>query len=64
MPKENPTGPAAARVLRDCHLGKVNDVVELDAEALAAEKADGSVDDHPDAVAYAQSLAAPATPQE
>jgi hypothetical protein len=59
MPKENPTGPVAVRVLRDCHLGKVDDVVELDAETLEPAKADGCVDDHPDAVAYIQSLANP-----
>lgn len=45
-----------ARVLVDCAHGKCNDVVEIDesqAESLA-----GVLDAHPDAVAYAESLAA------
>ena len=46
---------ADARVLVDCHLGKVNDVVTLDADALVA--AGGLVDSSPDAVAFARTLA-------
>jgi hypothetical protein len=43
-----------ARVLVDCELGKVNDVVEVDAKQAKALA--GVVDTDPDAVAYAESL--------
>lgn len=50
-----------ARVLLDCGLGKANDVVELtEAEAKSAA---GQVDTDPTAVAYAESLKAPAGDQ-
>lgn len=42
------------RVLRDCELGKVNDVVDIDAKQVKALA--GTVDTDPDAVAYAESL--------
>lgn len=44
-----------ARVLIDCEHGKIDDVVELDANL--AKSLHGQVDPHPDAVAYAESLA-------
>lgn len=44
-----------ARVLVDCELGKVNQVVEVDAKQAKALA--GTVDTDPDAVAYAESLA-------
>lgn len=53
-PNSNSAG-ADARVLVDCHLGKVNDVVTLDADAL--EAAGSLVDSDPAAVAFARALA-------
>jgi hypothetical protein len=53
-------GMVRARVLIDGHYGKVNDVVEVpEAEAAGS----GDLDPHPDAVAYAESIAAPAEPE-
>ena len=52
----NPAGLTPARVLAACSLGSSNDVVELDAETLAAALAAGLVDAHPDAVAAATLL--------
>lgn len=49
-----------ARVLLDCSYGRADEVIQLTADELAAAKASGSVDDHPDAVQYAESLKAPA----
>jgi hypothetical protein len=46
-----------ARVLVDCALGKVNDVVEIDAKQVKALA--GTVDIDPEAVAYAESIAPP-----
>ena len=43
-----------ARVLVDCHLGKVDDIIEISKDQ--AEAAQGQVDTDPAAVAYAQSL--------
>ena len=45
-----------ARVLAACSLGRPNDVIELDAEGLAAALSAGLVDPHPDAVAAAAAL--------
>ena len=45
-----------ARVLLDCAYGKVDEVIEIAAEDLAAAVASGHVDTHPDAVAYAESI--------
>lgn len=45
-----------ARVLADCELGKCNDVVEVDPKQVKALA--GLVDTDPEAVAYAESLAA------
>ncbi len=63
MSKHNKTAPVApveggvkARVLVDGAFGKVNDIVELDAETIAAAGSD--LDANPDAVAYAESLKA------
>lgn len=39
-----------ARILVDCHLGKINTVARLLPDALAAAKAGGYVDDHPAAL--------------
>lgn len=44
------------RVLLDCALGRVNDVVELDEAAAKAHAQAGELDIHPDAVAYALTL--------
>lgn len=44
-----------ARVLIDCHFGKVDDVVEVDEDVAAASS---DLDANPDAVAYAESLKA------
>lgn len=44
-----------ARVLVNCVLGKPDDVVTLD--AASAQQHAGEIDPHPDAVAYAESLA-------
>lgn len=51
-------GKVKARVLADGLYGKVNDVVEV-TEAEAAASSD--LDAHPDAVAYAEGLAAAPT---
>lgn len=48
--------PTKVRVLVDCALGNVNDVVELAAGQAKAAAAQGLVDTDPAAVAYAQSL--------
>lgn len=58
-PADQPAGHEA-RVLLDCGLGKANAVVVLTADELAAGVAAGHLDPHPDAVAYAKSIAAPA----
>lgn len=42
------------RVLHDCGLGAVNDVIEIDESQVKGLA--GSVDADPDAVAYAESL--------
>lgn len=47
---------AKARVLLDCAYGRCNDVIELDAEQVAAGVAAGDLDDSAPAVAYAESL--------
>lgn len=53
-----PAKKVKVRVLVDCSLGKCNDVVELDADAVASHG--GEVDAHPSAVAYAEKLHADA----
>ena len=54
------TGPAAvkARVLMSCAFGKPNDVANVTAEEAAAGQAAGELDATPEAVAYAEALAA------
>ncbi len=47
-----------ARVLLDCSYGRANDVVELTAAEIESARSAGAVDDHPDAVKYAESLKA------
>lgn len=44
------------RVLVACRFGAVNDIAEVDSEELDAAKELGLVDDHPDAVEYAETL--------
>jgi hypothetical protein len=44
------------RVLVECSLGQVDDVIELTPEQLTEAVTSGQVDPDPDAVAYAQSL--------
>jgi len=51
-------GGTKVRVLAVCLHGNPNDIAVLDGQALKDALADGSVDDHPDAVAYAESLQA------
>lgn len=46
-----------ARVLVDCHLGRVNEIVELAPDALADAESSGLVDSDPSAVAFARALA-------
>lgn len=46
-----------ARVLRLCAWGQPNDVAEVPEDQIDAAAADGEVDPHPDAVAYARTLA-------
>lgn len=50
-------GGTKVRVLAVCLHGNPNDIAVLDGQALKDALADGSVDDHPDAVAYAESQA-------
>ena len=45
-----------ARVLVDGAYGFCNDVIELTAEEISAGVKSGALDDHADAVAYAESL--------
>ena len=53
-------GQTKVRVLTGCAFGQANDVAVLDAATASQAKADGLVDDNAEAVAYAESLAAPA----
>ncbi|WP_395055192.1 hypothetical protein [Polaromonas sp.] len=63
MAKKQAAEGIKARVLVDCEFGKVNDIAIFEtAEAAAA--AASQVDAHPDAVAYAESLAEPAADPE
>lgn len=48
------------RLLVDHYSGPAGSLAQLDAETAAALVAAGSADDHPDAVAYAESLKAEA----
>jgi len=52
--KQAAEGQVKARVLVDCHLGKVDEVVALEAAEVA--QCAGLVDADPAAVAYAESL--------
>lgn len=52
-------GATKVRVISHCQHGKIDDVVTLEGAALADAVELGIVDPHPDAVAYAESLAAP-----
>ena len=60
MAKKQPTDGAQieARVLLDSSWGSVNDVITVTKEEADAGVAAGEIDIHPDAVAYAKSLAA------
>lgn len=50
-----PEDGVEVRVLLDCDIGDVDDVVILGPDEVAAGVAAGRVDPHPDAVAYAKS---------
>lgn len=52
MPKQSEK--TKVRVLSDCHVGLVGEVVEIPTELVAAAKARALVDDDPAAVAYAE----------
>jgi hypothetical protein len=54
--KKQDDGKSKARVLVAGMFGKTDDVVELDKAAIDAGVAIGELDDHPEAVAYAESL--------
>ena len=56
MATKKQTGATKVRVLEDGAFGKVDDVPELEGEALAQALASGQVDANPEAVAYAESL--------
>lgn len=47
-------GVVAARVLRDCWLGKPNDIIELDSAVAVAAELDGAVDTNPAAIEAAR----------
>lgn len=49
-------GLVEVRILQNCPLGKVNDVIELDAVLVEALKQDGLIDDDKAAVEYAKGL--------
>lgn len=51
---EQKSSDVKVRVLVDCHLGKCNDVVSIEATEL--QSLAGVVDASPEAVAYAESL--------
>ena len=55
--KQADEGQVKARVLMDGTFGKVNDVVVIDKECA---EGNGDLDPNPDAVAYAESIAADA----
>lgn len=54
-PTEQKSSAVKVRVLVDCAIGRCNAVAVIDAKDLPALA--GLVDSHPDAVAYAESLA-------
>lgn len=67
MAKKKTAAPAAegsvkARVLTACVINgegyKADDIAVIDAKAVEFHKALGHIDDHPDAVEYAESLGA------
>jgi L-ascorbate metabolism protein UlaG (beta-lactamase superfamily) len=49
-------GKVKARVIFACHYGAMDAVVELGKAEAEAAQAAGSVDTHPESVAYAESL--------
>ena len=51
-------GMVEVRVLRDCTYGLWGEVAQIPADLVATAEADGMVDSHPDAVAYAKLLQA------
>lgn len=57
---DTPPATTEVRVLIDCQHGKVDTVAALGEAELAEALASGTVDPHPDAVAYAKQLAAAA----
>lgn len=52
------------RILVDCHYGHCNDVASLNTTEIKEAKQAGLVDDHPDAVKYAEGLRAETPPPE
>lgn len=52
--------PVRARVLVDCALGSINDVIEVPSDAVKAHESAGLIDTEKAAVAYALSLRAQA----
>lgn len=56
--KGEASGTVRVRVLTDCWLGRCDDVVELPASDAAVAVEAGVADDHPDAVAHAETLKA------
>jgi len=56
MAKKDTTGGGNARVLVDCHLGKINDVVSLGEDELKSALAAGLIDNDDAAVKFAEAL--------
>ena len=56
--KQAAAGQTKVRVLCDCAFGRADEVAVLNDEDLAAAVGAGHADPHPDAVAYAESMAA------
>lgn len=52
--------PVRARVLVDCALGRINDVIEVPSDAVKAHESAGLIDTEKAAVAYALTLRAQA----
>lgn len=46
------------RILVDCHYGHCNDVASINTTEIKEAKLAGLIDDHPDAVKYAEGLRA------
>lgn len=55
-PKEDAGERFEAVCLRDCEFGSVGEVVEISEQEINAGRLSGSIDNHPDAIAYAKSI--------